>query len=464
LNSPQEIWVTDGTTANTTKLINYTYSNTTSTSFAVVGDRLFFINSDATNGAELWTSDGTIAGTQIVKDIQLGSNGSTIGNMVAQNSQLIFTANDGVNGQEFWKSDGTNANTNMIANLNPSGSIFPNAIYNFNNETYFNNSANFYKTDGNSITNLATLTGASSYTIVNNTLYFTGYTSAAGQELWKTNGTPSGTLLVADIKVGSASSFVNLSQTNKPLGKIGNNLLFAADNGTNGTELWITDGTTTSLLKEITAGNGSSYFGNFYETGNKIFFASEGTNGTRELWVSDGNSTGTQRVMDINPSLDIKNTYPLLGQGNDFLFVAYNINTGYEPYKYETATNNISLLKDIVTIPRTTVASWQKSNGSLVLGNKAFFFVDDSEHGNELWVSDATTAGTYLLKDFTPYDLYYYTQGQRINPNYKPGSFLSGWTIFNNEIIMIVNYREIWKVNENLVFTQLYAPNPSNYG
>ena len=61
------------------------------------------------HGSELWKTDGTAAGTVLVKDIRSGASGSYPHNLTNVNGTLFFTANDGTNGYELWKSDGTAA-------------------------------------------------------------------------------------------------------------------------------------------------------------------------------------------------------------------------------------------------------------------------------------------------------------------------------------------------------------------
>ncbi len=39
----------------------------------LVGDTLYFVATDASNGSELWRSDGTPAGTALIKDILPGT-------------------------------------------------------------------------------------------------------------------------------------------------------------------------------------------------------------------------------------------------------------------------------------------------------------------------------------------------------------------------------------------------------
>ncbi len=78
------------------------------------------------NGSELWKSDGTAAGTVLVKDIRQGGSSSVPQFLTNVNGTLYFSANDGVKGSELWKSDGTVAGTVLVQDLNPgSNGAFP---------------------------------------------------------------------------------------------------------------------------------------------------------------------------------------------------------------------------------------------------------------------------------------------------------------------------------------------------
>ena len=63
-------------------------------------DQLLFIADDAVHGPEVWKTDGTAEGTVMVKDINPGSDGSDIKELVVFNDKVYFGANDGVNGQK----------------------------------------------------------------------------------------------------------------------------------------------------------------------------------------------------------------------------------------------------------------------------------------------------------------------------------------------------------------------------
>ena len=57
-----------------------------------VNGTLFFSANDGISGHELWRSNGTRAGTALVKDINPGSAGSTPRAITALNSTFLFSA------------------------------------------------------------------------------------------------------------------------------------------------------------------------------------------------------------------------------------------------------------------------------------------------------------------------------------------------------------------------------------
>ena len=109
----RELWKSDGTTAGTVLVRDISLSPNFygPTSLTDVGGTLFFSVDDGTHGEELWKSDGTKAGTVLVKNIRRGARGSNPYSLTDAGGTLFFTAEDGRHGRELWKSDGTRAGT-----------------------------------------------------------------------------------------------------------------------------------------------------------------------------------------------------------------------------------------------------------------------------------------------------------------------------------------------------------------
>lgn len=222
-----------------------------------VNGTLFFTASRTTDDEELWKSDGTEAGTVLVKDIRPGAEPSFPERLVNMNGILYFrAANSMENSYELWRSDGTEAGTYMVKNIDPR----PN---------YPGFSSPFLP--GRYIT----------LPVVNDELYFYGSDMTSGDELWKSDGTEVGTTLVKDIFPGDSGSY--------PVWLVGNGakLYFVADNGTNGLELWQSDGSEvgTMMVADIISGSGGSDPSSLTIIGNRLFFsADDGIHG-RELWI-----------------------------------------------------------------------------------------------------------------------------------------------------------------------------------
>jgi ELWxxDGT repeat protein len=251
-----ELWKSDGTTAGTVmvKDINAGASSSNPIYFTTLGANLLFRANNGTNGIELWKTDGTTAGTIMVSDIYAGSSDGYPENLKVHNGVLYFTATTAAAGSELWKSDGTTGGTTLVKD-----------IYSGTTSSY-----------------------ASDFTSVGTTLFFTASTSANGNELWKTDGTTAGTVMVRDITLGtSGSSPSNLANMNGTLYfqaylDVAGNIL--------GNEIFKSDGTAagTLLVNDMYVGGSSQPHNFLYLNSTILFIGADNTSGTELFKVTTG--------------------------------------------------------------------------------------------------------------------------------------------------------------------------------
>jgi len=357
-----ELWKTNGTEAGTVlvKDINPGIAGSDLQEFLNVNGVLYFRADDGVHGTELWKSDGTAAGTVIIKDIYPGPNGGIASSLFSAGGVVYFQANNGVNGIELWKSDGTEAGTILLKDIFPG--VIPSGI---NAGTPFS---------GN----------PSNFTLLNGVVYFAASGGEETHEVWKTDGTIAGTVLVKDIYSGIPgyvlTNFVNLNGT----------LIFTIYGGASGNELWKSDGTAagTALIKAMPGGN----FDNHPTVMNGALYFLEGDG----LWKSDGTAAGTVLLKEkggtfsLSPELVIAINNQLFFTGNDDVH-------GVELWKSDGTAAGTVLLKDIY--PGNSNSD---INAFSKVGNKLMFSADNGISGNEIWSSDGTAAGTLMVQDIEP--------------------------------------------------------------
>lgn len=226
----------------------------------------------------------------IVKDIKVNGD-ADISEITSCNGKLFFTANDGT-GSSAWVTDGTAGNT---ISLNTNGGRDYNE---YNGKTYFiakdnNGYEQLWVTDGTPIgtSQLKEINDkghavGNIYTVAGNKLFFRGIDSLHGNELWITNGTENGTYLIGDINPGTAGSIV---PTFESYGVYNHRLFFAANDGENGNELWVSDGYQGGafMYKNISSGFTSSNPNNFKTFNNRLYFAATASYTGREIWFLD---------------------------------------------------------------------------------------------------------------------------------------------------------------------------------
>lgn len=116
------LWQTDATTAGSSAIATFRPADSVFTmprSLAVLGSQLLFAMDDGVHGSELWASDGSSAGTRLVRDINPGASPSSPANFAVAAGKVYFAADDGLHGAELWQTDGTAAGTRLVQDINP---------------------------------------------------------------------------------------------------------------------------------------------------------------------------------------------------------------------------------------------------------------------------------------------------------------------------------------------------------
>ncbi|WP_143406385.1 ELWxxDGT repeat protein, partial [Estrella lausannensis] len=372
--------------------------------FVDVNGTLYFTATTSTNGLELWKSDGSAAGTVLVKDINPGTLSSSPGNLTNVNGTLFFTADDGSNGVELWKSDGTAAGTTLVKNIyTTNGSSNPTGLTNISGILYFSasdpsNGTEVWRSDGTSsgtymiadVRNGSPSSNPTQFTEAGGKVFFAATTGASGTELWVTDGTAGGTKLVKEIRNGGVSSdptnLINLNGT----------LYFTADDGSSGPELWKSDGTAvgTTLVKDIFSGkDGSSMTKPVVMNGNLYFAATTSTQGS-ELWKSDGTAAGTVIVKDISSGTGSSSPSGLTVLNNTLYFAAASSTGNVELWKSDGTTAGTEQIAEI-----ETGSSGSSPQQLTAFNGKIYFTATTTDKGTEVWVTDGTSSGTVLVKD-----------------------------------------------------------------
>jgi ELWxxDGT repeat protein len=401
-----EIWKTDGTTAGTKLFIDTdpgieAGTGSGITSMAYYKGKLYFGADEGLFGKELWSSDGTDTGTHMLKNISpllpiFGEEGSEPDNFAEVNNQLLFSAATIQTGTELYRTDGTAAGTGLVKDIwNGMIGSTPKELTPLNGQVYF-------YADGDSPgEELFKSNGSAAGTLLVKDIYPTSYASQPrnlfnanrfllfsaedgknGRELWVSGGIAGNTTMLKDIYPGSSGSdpyaFANLDSVTCFLNRVH--------------QLWVTDGTTagTKMLKQF-----NTVSGTLTRAGNLLYFAADGGSGSgKELWATDGTAAGTFEVMDIAPGTAYSDPLSMTAMDDRIYFSAF-VSGDRELWRSDGTKAGTFLVKDINSSGSSTPLE-------LTRINRRIYFSALSSAGRELWETDGTTAGTTMVMDIRP--------------------------------------------------------------
>ncbi|MCP3142247.1 MYXO-CTERM sorting domain-containing protein [Pyxidicoccus xibeiensis] len=279
------LWQTDGTEPGTRAVEGFPSGVN---GLAISQGRAWFNAPTGVMGVEPHITDGTPGGTRILKDINEGPRESFATDFVPMGGLTYFRATDRAAGSELWKSDGTADGTQLVVNMGP-GDTVPIYLFPWKGHVYFwplgiGWGTRLYRSDGTAngteLVSSAVSYGQGEREFVGwgDFLFFAATAPSGDVELWRTDGTSQGTVLVADLNPGNASSNPASLMLMSEMGP----LVFTATTPETGRELWRLDGPleTPTLASDVASGTASSSPANLTVAGTDLYFtANDGTSG-----------------------------------------------------------------------------------------------------------------------------------------------------------------------------------------
>ena len=448
-----ELWTTDGTWSNTKllKSINNAYFHGGLASrYQALGERVIFPANDGLHGLELWITDGTAAGTFMLRDINLRKEYGWLypyTTLLGQfGGKALFSARDGHHGTEIWETDGTTGGTALVSDIRRDAfeGSDPLPLVAAGTEVYFgprDYPFGLWKTDGSPtrtkpielngklhedaieygghlyfdglrldpssgdevplITSEGNpLTYANDFTVLDDILYyFRGSRHRSPRELWRTDGSAAGTWRV---KYLGNSFFAHVGP--RPVAT-SSHLFFAAEDTNGAGSLWSSDGTPDGTFP-LPVGCYESYCRDLHELqpmGRTLFFVNRLSQyGERQIWMSDGSFAGTHSLFPDELPQPFDNPRELTTVGEILFFIAYDPEHGEELWRTDGTVAGTVLVKDI-TPPGCYRDFLEPGHGELTEHEGLLYFRGFTcPKSWDLWRSDGTGEGTVMVKDIEP--------------------------------------------------------------
>lgn len=370
-DSPRTLWRTDGTTAGTIQLsqtpngeVRVDASTFASCLYDSLHNLFYFKGWSKKSGWELWSTDGTETGTRLVKDLTpiITNNkdeyaSTNIYSMWLENEYLfILHRGSGSYNQSFsLLFSRLNIQNNELDTLYsmPYSTQTKLGIQRLRHGSILQTGDTLYFLDKNNrINDSLTLNFRYSFTTSlsnEGVLYLSLYDTAASRYyVWSSDGTRLGTT-----RLFASPSIMNL----------------------------------------------------LHMTSDHVYFLSSTSSYDDVYFCVYNRSSGSIDTVYRATELDDQSTYSfgIAVIGEHILVAIPSRQYGREIWSWNSVSNEVELLKDINPLPfASSIQEYYYSAKAITHNNHVYFFADDGEHGNELWETDGTTAGTRLVQDLNP--------------------------------------------------------------
>jgi ELWxxDGT repeat protein len=418
-----ELWLTDYTPGGT-HLLRDVFpgrAGSTPTPYRMLGNIAVFLAIDGIHGLELWRSDGTETGTFMLADI--GPGPQHYGNSNAfpsalLNGVLYFAADDGVTGNELWRTDGTREGTFLLADIVPGyeGSD-PTYLSSAANHIFFVRQREVWVSDGTTpgTRKIADINVSLCCKAAGNAVFFTANDEVHGLELWRADADGQNVRMVANLNTVAVGNGQDGSSDPEPEFTRGESLFFVAQTPL----IPPTAGTANDcrFYRTDASGVGVTELANFHDrcgiskvinlpAGAMFSLSPAGNGDAAELWVTDGTPVGTMRL-DLNglaysiatPSDHFKAAY---GENGEAYFFG-RLPGGFEPdkiWRTDGTRAGTHVYADLTTYSEQQEIAWL--NGRVYFDTGGF---GSDSAGDELWTSDGSVSGTFLVRNIMAGDL-----------------------------------------------------------
>ncbi|NTX40318.1 HYR domain-containing protein [Myxococcus sp. CA033] len=369
--------------------------------FTAMGNHVFFTNATPGTGRELWKSDGTAKGTALVQDLLPGAGVSGPSYLTELGGWLYFTSGTW-DSNGLWRTRGTPESTEFVHAMGDG----PRFIARMGDALYFiaqgglesPRVSSLWRSDGTpagtlpltAVRNPSSNSGAK-WVQVNGTLFFAGEDTVHGEQLWKTDGTLEGTGLVKDVFRGTDfSGLADFVAVNDLA------LFWARDTLNVPDQLWRSDGTTEGTVRVQSYPRGSSRTTPLTVVGEVAYFQAVSTLYGQELWRTDGTDSGTYRLNLVPVVANQRSPNLLTAFSGQLFFMAMNEQAEWMLWRSDGTEQGSRPVTSVIYDAESAVGSY---GPMLATPDGLYFFAGQPGMSHELWKSDGTAAGTVRLTE-----------------------------------------------------------------